>query len=517
MSSFGSHPAQTARASVLALALPLILVSLQSAHAQTSVAVATVKSATATAGKTVAAGATGVSATTITAAATTTAPAASTFGTYRTPFAANSLWNSRPKNPTFGTFVIPKSSYYPSISSTVFSTGAFESKPTDPPMTVGGLPTDPGLWDPDAETYRAPIVIPHWPADVVPAVGGDGHADIIDAANNKIHSFWKLQKIDGKWVAKSYAWTPLTGTGWSNPSHYFQGVRAAAVPVIGGLIRKHEVNDGKTIYNHALALSLTFNALAPNPAYIWPATSADQYASTRNYGQIPEGALLMLPSTYDTSKIANPQLKKIADTLKVYGAYVIDQNVGTPFSIYAEIGSGIDLHKGSWDNAVAAELDKMRAALRQVTATTYIDGNGKEFAPMAESMKQNPLSMRGKWTLRSGPALGTFNTHDQFVSFPASATKVVQINNSNRSLGSVSWATRKVGTTQKLTASTTGGGTLRLQLSLAGKIVFDSGELANGQSVRFVWPDAKAITVVWATSGTPGPSTVGGTLVEVAP
>ena len=65
------------------------------------------------------------------------------YGTYLHPYAANSLWNSRPVNPVFDTFVIPKSTYFPSIGSGAYSTGVFLASATDAPMTVVEPPCAP--------------------------------------------------------------------------------------------------------------------------------------------------------------------------------------------------------------------------------------------------------------------------------------------------------------------------------------------------------------------------------------
>src|SRR5690606_36727540 len=106
------------------------------------------------------------------------------------------------------------------------------------------------------------------------------------------------------------------------------------------LIRKHEIDNGDSMYRHALAMSLSFNALSPNPTYGFPATSADTNAARENSGRIPEGALMMLPPSYDTQKIVTPALRKVAETLKTYRAYVVDRNFGTPYFIYVENGAG---------------------------------------------------------------------------------------------------------------------------------------------------------------------------------
>lgn len=436
------------------------------------------------------------------------------WGTFHKPFAADSLWNSRPVSPILGNFVIPKSDYYPLIGAGKYSLGVFLAKLTDGPTTVYGLPGTKGLWDPDAEIHRDSITIPHWPAEASPAEGSDGHADIVDPSTGIVHSFFKLRWQDGRWVAMQYAWTRIDGRGWGNPAHYFQGARAAAVPSMGGLIRKHEVNDGEPIYRHALAVSLTFNALSAKPAYVFPATSADATAASTNSGSIPEGTLLMLPESFDTQRIADPALRKVADTLKAYGAYVVDRNVGTPFYIYVEIGAGFNLHRRGWNSVAAAELDRIRLALRPVlSADGWIDGNGRPFVP---EKNLNLLSMRGPWRMQAGTTPGVYHTWAQAVVFPASSSKTVQVNTSTRLLNPVAWAKPAAGAPIRLTARTSGGGKLRLQIVDASdkSMIFDSGELEDGDTTTFKWPASGAVASIYTISGVGQVSSVGGELIS---
>lgn len=432
---------------------------------------------------------------------------------YLTPFSAASLWNARPVEPVFGDFVIPKSSYFPSITSGAWSTGMFLAKDNDASMVVKGIPGQPGVWDPDAEIHKPEVTIPRWPAETVGAAEADGHADIYDPVLRVIHSFWQLKKVNGQWVAAQYAWAGIEGRGWGDPAHYFQGSRAAGVPTSAGLMRKHEINDGEAVYHHALAMSLTFNALAANPNFIYPATSGDSVVQTPNTGMIPEGALMMLPPSYDTSKIASPALRKVADTLKLHGAYVVDRNYGTPFTIYVENGADFKMSTSSWDNAVAAELDRIRAGLRQViSAKTWMDGNNQAMVP---EKVFNRLSMRGPWQAQTGPLLGVFDTLAQAVVFPATSTRVTQVNYSGRGLNKISWSSPKVGSIQRLTASAKGGAKLRMTVhDKSGAKLFDSGELGAGESTQFPWPAAEARFVVYAISGVGPSSLVRGDLVD---
>ena len=444
-----------------------------------------------------------------------------TYGSYLHPYAANSLWNSRPVNPVFDTFVIPKSTYFPSIASGAYSTGIFLASATDGPMTVVGRNSSDtstvGVSDPDSGASHV-ITIPHWPAGVLPASGTDGHADIVDPVTNTIHSFWKLKQINGRWTAALYSWSSLSGTGWGDPAHYYQGARAVGLPASAGLIRKDEIKDGRPTYTHALALSLTYNALSngvAKPAYIFPATSADSSLST-NTGSIPEGALLMLPPSFDSSSIVNPDLKKIVETLKLYGAYVVDRNVGTPFAMYVENDSGFSLMPNGWDNTIANQLDQIRASLRQVlSAQDWVDANGNSMANAIQAQQRmNILSMRGPWTRQSGKATATYDTASQSLVFGATTAKTVHVNANNTGMTRVQWAVPKAGTDVKFTVIATGGATLRLQMRTNGEVTFDSKNLANGQSIRFLWPANPALTLI-ATSGTSGASSVKAELVPL--
>lgn len=439
---------------------------------------------------------------------------------YTKPFAVNSLWKSKPVSPTFSDFVIPTSKYNPNIHEGILSSGCFFADETSDAVTVKPNIGQKGVYDADAETYQPNIVIPHWPADLVPASGGDGHADIYDTASGVIHSFWKLRNINGEWTANLYAWSPIDGTGWADPAHYYQGARAVGIGACAGIIRKNEFASSDPIYPHALAMSLALNGAGANPAYIYPATSADQF-SAKNTGQIPEGALLMLPESFDVSKIKTPELIKIVNTLKVYGAYIVDTNDGTPFIIYVENGSGLNLHKNGYNYKAANELHLIRQSLRMVTsAKSWVDASGNPFIP---EKNLNILSMRGPWCVYkraacapNDPSAGKFDTWKQAIVFGQTTTNVVQSNPSGRSLTKVTWAKPKKGDKYKLTAVTTGGGKLRLIIKdKRYSTRVDTYDLVNGQSSTFVWPADDVLPNVVATSGIGASSTVSGTLTRV--
>ncbi|MGZ3254512.1 MAG: Atrophin-1 multi-domain protein, partial [Burkholderiaceae bacterium] len=173
-----------------------------------------------------------------------------------------------------------------------------------------------------------------------------------------------------------------------------------------------------------------------------------------------------------------------------------------------------NLMPNGWDNAVAAELDRMRAALRQVVSTSgWLDGNGNQLSPQKVF---NVLSMRGASQLQIGTVPGVFDTWQQAVVFPATLTQTVQVNYSSRGLGGVTWANPRAGAQHRLTAIATGGAKLHLKVSdIAGAALFDSGELGNGESIQFAWPVNWAHIVVYTLSGVGQPSSVKGDLRPV--
>jgi hypothetical protein len=444
------------------------------------------------------------------------------FGSFERPFAADSLWNSRPINPVLGTYKIPKV-LDPMIAQGNFSTKAFISQDGDGQMIIYPLAGQSGIDDPEAQTPAATVTIPRWPTGVTPAAGGDGHADIIDHITGKIHSFWQLKYDNGKWTAKQYAWSHLNGKGWPDASHSFQGARAVGVPSIAGLIRLGEINDGEDHYQHALAMSIEKQGLSGNPAYIYPATAADNKSLTTHTGGIPEGALMMLPADYPAP--TNPLLQKVVNTLKIYGARVIDENGDTPFFIYVE--NDIEGTNGSWtlynsadDSPVIAELHKMREALRQVVSSDgFVDGNGQP--TNADKVgNENILSMRGPWERYEGadPAV-QYSTATGSIDFPARATVSSQQNANSlgvakTGLGKITWAFPKVGEKFLITAVTTGNAQFHFDTYNGdGSKLLSYGWMINGETRTFTWPSG--YISLWARNAANKAGSVRATLVRI--
>ncbi len=431
------------------------------------------------------------------------------------PFGARSLWNSRPVNPRLGDTVLPPTAYLPRVGPGEYSLGVFVAAEGDPPVTIAGTDgSGATLWNADAVAFGE-VRLPRWPSDVSPAAGDDGHADVVDPVAGVVHSFWRLRLVGGQWRAAQYAWSPLAGTGWGDPAHYHQGARATGVPSLAGLIRRHEVDDGDCVYRHALAMTLPGTALSATPSYVFPATGGDVDSAALHRGGIAEGSLMMLPPSFDTTAILQPQLRRIARTLQVYGARVVDRNSETRYAIHVENGSSFDLMPAGWSWPTAHELERIADALRPVVGEDgFVDGDGLPFTP---DRRLNLMSMRGPWYVEAGVTAGRFDSATQAVDFAAGPKRIKQTRIFPARMSEVSWGALEGGTPYLLSVEASGGATLKLTFRDAqGSRLVETPELADGQSARIVSPAAAgAQPMLELFSGVEGrPSSVRGRLVR---
>lgn len=354
------------------------------------------------------------------------------FESFEQPFNINSLWYARPKRPVLTDIGVPPcyaprnvrqqpNLQYPDVNASTWSSGVYRARPTDRPVTV--YPGPQGLLDADSRMYVPSRTVPHWPLDAEGAVGSDGHCDVIDVESKRIYSFWQLKRdAAGRYTAAQFAWAPLNGSGFGEGAQYCIGARAAGTPTCAGMIRAHEINDGKPRYEHVLACSLDYSALSRSPAYVLPATMSD-WDPQANTGRIPEGALLMLPADFNLNQFNQwPHMRKVAATLMAYGARVVDRNENTPIVFYAQRGTGWSTMPNGWDAQLASAIERLRAALRMVgDAGGYVTPDGRDWAPAART---NLMSARGPWRVTGqGAEVELFDSLNQRLQLPAAGGK----------------------------------------------------------------------------------------------
>lgn len=443
--------------------------------------------------------------------------------TFRRPLHSRSLWNARPvlSGASWGTFQIPDvSAQVPAFGDGPYSLTRFFAGPGTPLVNVYGLDGS-GINIQDNEGRIDHIALPI-PPEANSAAGSDGHLEIYHPSSNRVLSIFQFTRAGGVCRADSFSWSPYDGHGLGTPGAPFQGVKAAGCLVSAGLITNAEWSDGLPYWNHVLTVFLHYSGLSASTPFRFPATSADTVDTAHpNTGQVSEGDLLMLPPGSLNYTGFSRYTKKLAHTLSVFGARVMDRTSSQPFFFPVENGpvSG-DPYMGQaylspFFNQVVAEMTAIQHALRQCFATQFVDANGVTFTP---NQWLNLLSMRssgGGYTLLTGPTLGVYDTLQQAVVFPSNSTPTSQSIATGRQIlaaaGAVPWAAPVAGQTFQVTGKATLGG--RLRITMAG---VDTGQLGDGQTFSFAWPATPGTITVFAYSGPAGGGQVGGTLIRTA-
>jgi hypothetical protein len=167
-------------------------------------------------------------------------------------------------------------------------------------------------------------------------------------------------------------------------THYGSGLSG-----IGGSIRPGELTSSNPI-RHVLKINvwaakyLYYSSSDSTPGYRWPAKNADNYANGNYAGTNPkleQGSLLAIPwsTNIDNLGLSSNKAKKLAWTLKHFGAYITDD-------------SGHNVYDFCIDNAAAGEWDISTSDVNKLMkALSIVDNNG-------------PSSIGGGGTPRYGAA-----------------------------------------------------------------------------------------------------------------
>ena len=425
-------------------------------------------------------------------------------------FAAQSPWNSTPVNPVLGSDVMPSKNQTPWIEELAYSSRIFRASVTDAAVTIYG-PKGGADLDIANQLEAGTVVVPRFPAGVVPATGQDGHCEILDPVDGALHSFFQLRQIGVKWCATKYAKTSWRGSGFgtvSNPDN----VRAAGCSTAGGLLLASEL--GMDVVPHALAIGMDKSAFVPGPIY--PATLEDFTGATTYRGvkgqRFPMGALMMLPADFDAEALALLESRTIARTLKKYGGYIVDATVGS-MNFYAEIGSGWNKSfvDKKTDSRFPADMQAIKAAMRQVVSQAgWTDADGKAFTPTPHR-SMNLLSMRGPWVGYNGSkAFGRYDAATDL--FQAEATteartvRQLLYTHAENDPDRFKWKKQSWNLNPepgvKYTVRAFGAGDITATLSVK-KADYKAnycttGALAPGKSTTFTWPsDPGTVTEVY--------------------
>jgi hypothetical protein len=436
-------------------------------------------------------------------------------GTFERPFNSRSLWNARPIAPELGVARIPAENNKAYLEQSIeWGSRLFRATAADGPVVVQGRDNPAGVWVADELQIRN-VVIPHFPHDAVPASGSDGHCEIFDEATGLIHSFYRLildpeRKV---WRAAKYTASSVGGTGWGSPERP-DGPRASGTPSSSGILRAHEV--GSDIVSHALAVAAHANVFKSGP--IFPATLEDRNGFEGYSGSFPIGTLFMLPPDFEADRLNWPHSRTIARTLKVFGARLIDQTIGS-FSFAGEIGSEWSQYVGRynvWHPSWAEDLTKIRDSLRPLVSTSrWLDADGKEFTPLSWE-QMNLLSMRGPWARLEGPTntAGKYETAANLFLFPEVSSplvyrKTIRLRDDKAREPWFQWMSgcwyMNPLPDREYRLRAEGFGDAIASLEIRGdNVFFSSTDIRVGQEAKINWPSGATLTSVTVRTP-PGP------------
>jgi len=255
------------------------------------------------------------------------APNAATRDKYSWPFASNSIWN------------LPIGANAQYIPAGIQPAGAWGGEITTDDENIGLNPNDP------LKPLNGAMV--HIP----PSMSADGSWNnataFLQQDNNQVSQGQPLVLPAGGNPNYQYAAPTVditSGLSGEDDASRAGAHGGSALSSFGGSIRKGELS-ASTPLHHALKVNLYAARFisCTSGGFRWPAFRADGYMNCTSYGgkvpQLRMGALLALNPNVDLSFITSVRARKIAEALRDYGAYVVDD---TYWDVHA-----IDLEKGA--------------------------------------------------------------------------------------------------------------------------------------------------------------------------
>lgn len=136
---------------------------------------------------------------------------------------------------------------------------------------------------------------------------------------------WSAVNIEGAGTAGCHGGSGLSGLG-------------------GTLTESDLTQSGPIAHVLKIALDGYLNYSSANGGFRWPASNSDtgfNQAGAESFyggsdGEIQEGSLLALPTSINVSSFSNPTVRKLAQALQDYGAYIVDDAGGgnSPWSTF---------------------------------------------------------------------------------------------------------------------------------------------------------------------------------------
>ncbi|KMO19988.1 carbohydrate-binding domain-containing protein [Methylobacterium platani] len=242
---------------------------------------------------------------------------------------------------------------YQAKSTDPMATWSFEGRATNTDWTFGG-PSSNGTFQ-----MRTPTDLQF--------KTGDGWAIIVSEDGQHYIETWLGAKTGANSYHATYlAENTVTGDGIANVPGAHEGIRAAGMSLMGGVVQKSDLDAGHI--DHAVAMAIaTTQAGSQSTPYVWPATTAD--SNTSGYsGSIPLGSLFAIPKDVDLTKIGitTSEGMALAKAYQNYGGYVTDTSGPNTMQLaYLEQG----VSQSQADN-LFKDMNAIRSHLELVTNNT---------------------------------------------------------------------------------------------------------------------------------------------------
>ena len=292
------------------------------------------------------------------------------------PFATSSVWNTPlGVGATFQTASDPETAMlrnentggtgasYAWIDSD--SIGIYPAAATDPYLSWAfDTRSATALW-PEGGPIQNGVVSFQTPGNVT--FGGvDRYSIVILPDGKTAYEVWKgAATSDGGYHTRYIVRTDLTGPGIASGDHRSEGIRAAGMSLLGGLIRCTELANGAI--PHGIAMVLSTAQLRAGSTVdsqkVWPASTTDHDGQNAYAGLIPMGALIAIPSSVRLDDLGlSAEGLALARAFQQFGGYVVD-TAGKTMSIATA-------EKGCPSAAIAHLQQDKRTILKRLALVT---------------------------------------------------------------------------------------------------------------------------------------------------
>ncbi|TNC10233.1 hypothetical protein FF100_23400 [Methylobacterium terricola] len=202
--------------------------------------------------------------------------------------------------------------------------------------------------------------------------GGDGHAVIVDEDGRYAYEMWRGAADPARqaYAAHYVIRTDLRGSGIAARTGISEGVRAFGGSLIGGLVRRAELESGAI--RHAIAMAASTSQASPT-AIVWPASTTDNDGRNAHTGVIPMGALFAIPPQVDLDRLglSTPEGRALARAFQEFGGYITDTAHRTLVIAYLEEGC-----TEAQINHLQSDKDRILTVLTMVTNNAAANPGG---------------------------------------------------------------------------------------------------------------------------------------------